>query len=73
MKQAGLTYNLSLSPSLNRLRVYRRINTLISADRYARINSGMRWMRGAQRANMRRMAEHRLFRFNGFRNPRKMR
>lgn len=64
MKQTGLSYNFSLSPSLNRLRLHRRINTRIPAGRRARIKSGMRQRRGAQRANLRRMNERRPFRFS---------
>ncbi len=57
------TYNFALSPSLNRLRIYRRIHAIERGS-----PSGSLRNRMAYRANLRRMDQRRLFKFNPFRN-----
>ncbi len=59
-----LSYNFSLSPSLNRLRIYRRIHSVARRSAAGSLRYRMAW-----RANGRRYDQPRLFRVNAFRNP----
>ncbi len=68
MKKAQLDINMSLSVSLNILRVHRWINRHLSRRVRPRWKSGDRRYRMAFAANARRIDQNRLFRFNGFRN-----
>jgi hypothetical protein len=59
-----LPYNFALSQSLNRLRIYRRINLIGKGRAYGNFRNRM-----ALRANSRRYGERRLISVNAFRNP----
>lgn len=70
MKQAQIGLNLSISVEMNVLRLRRWINRHLSRKVRPRFKSGDRRYNMAYRANARRYAQDRLFKFNAFRNPR---
>lgn len=69
MKKARFDLNMSLPVSLNITRLHRWINQHLRKRQRITVKSGDSRYRMAYAANGRRMAQDRLFRFNGFRNP----
>lgn len=69
MKRAQFELNPALPVSLNIVRLHRWINRHLVKRARPRFKSGDARYRMAYRANARRMAQDRTFRFNAFRNP----
>lgn len=69
MKSAQFQLNLALSVELNILRLHGWINQHLARRTRPRFKSGDSRYRMAYRANLHRLSQDRLFRFNAFRRP----